>query len=100
MKELRGKRALEFIEKWYCSSASKLDDVYYSYSKEKEYAFNYCYRQFLDEGQIDENVESIGFRIISWNKNEFTVGWLLHNMRTGEWLLRVETKSNSYFIRY
>ena len=61
------------IYKRYCESPYvTLREVYGTYSKRKEYAYECCTERFrLQNGHR--------FRIISWNSNMFTIGYMYYD---------------------
>lgn len=80
------KKASAMLAAYFESQASRLDDVYGSYSAAKARAERDCLRRFEEEGGKE-------FRVFNANTFSFCAGWTL---RDGS--VRVETASNSFII--
>lgn len=70
------RNARNHLEQYTRSYARSLDDVYGRYSRAKENAWNYC---------IDLCIRLDGYnlRVISYNQNIFTAGFLFNDKETG-----------------
>lgn len=80
----KGQELLKKSQNW---EGKYLSQVYNSYSKAKEKAWNDCFKKCLAE-----NGEQ--FSIISHNSFQFSVGWFVENGA------RIETSSNSYLVLF
>ena len=80
----------QIIEKASNIDGYNLRDVYTTYSIAKDYAFAWCYNQYL---KTDNHTR---FIICSHNTFGFTCSWL--GEIDGERILRYETKDNSYIV--
>lgn len=87
------KKAQTLIERFNHSTFVSLDECYKAYSKNKFRAYQSCVIKFFD-------MRGWGFRIISFNSQTFTCGWLYEDKDTGEIMLNVETYRNTYAIEY
>ena len=92
MKKLRlstkaGKRIYEMGSRY---DAMFLSQIYDSYSKEKEIAYEWCYSEYL---KTDEHE---AFSICSHNTFGFTCSWT--GRQEGEEIMRYETPKNSYLV--
>lgn len=87
------KKAQELIERFYSSELYSLEDCYTRCSVAKTCVFSLC---------IDKCAAMDGwrFRIISFNSQTFTCGWLYADKETGVIMLNVETYRNTYTIEY
>lgn len=92
------KRASAWFGKWAKSSAVELSDVYDSYSDDKRRAYERARRLF-------ENCPySEKFRIITHNRNAFTVAWLFEDVIVEEGtgklhrFMAVKTAYNLYYF--
>lgn len=78
----------------YCNSCDySIRDCYTTYSKAKAQAEISCVRKMV-------NMDGWGYKILSFNSQCFTCGWLYENEETGVVTLNVETAFNSYQIEY
>lgn len=92
MRELKystkaGEKIYDKASHW---AGNTLSQVYKSWSKAKEDAFNWCYEQYLNTEDCD------AFSICSFNTFGFACSWL--GKKDGENVLRYETKDNSYIV--
>ena len=70
-----------------------LNQCYASYSHAKAVAEVRCREKMLDMG-------GHGFKILSFNSQTFTCGWLYEDKETVVIMLNVETYRNTYTIEY
>ena len=84
------KASVYWWERYNNSNAVTLNDVYGTYSTEKERAWNYCYKEMLDNN-------GWGFTIISSNTFGFTCGYVIED-ESGDHKLIVHTPSNKYIV--
>lgn len=92
MKELRlstkaGKRIYEMGCRY---DARFLSQIYDSYSKAKENAYEWCWSEYLKTDEHD------AFSICSHNTFGFTCSWV--GKQDGEEIMRYETPKNSYLV--
>lgn len=87
------KKAQGLIERFYNSELDTLEQCYKSCSNAKRNAYYYCLYKCSDMG-------GWRFRIISFNSQTFTCGWLYADKVTGVIMLNVETYCNTYTIEY
>ena len=87
------KKAQALIERFYNSELYSLEDCYTRCSAAKIVAFSWCIDKFAAMG-------GWRFRIISFNSQNFTCGWLYADKETDEIMLNVETYRNNYTIEY
>lgn len=87
------KKAQGIINRFNNSEFFTLSDCYKSYSENKYRAFQACVDRFY-------KMDGYGFRIISFNSQTFTCGWLYDDKETGVIMLNVETYRNTYTIEY
>ena len=80
------------------SFITSLEQIYGKYSTRKRNAFEWCMNRYYEQGHNPDTplIETCEFRIISYNSNFFSVAWLVHNIRTHQWRLHVETYANTY----
>ena len=92
MKELNAStnRGKQIIERASHYDGYTLSDVYSTFSREKEKAYNCCFDEYIKT----ENSEA--FSICSHNTFGFTCSWT--GTKDGEDILRYETKDNSYLV--
>lgn len=92
MRELKAstKAGKEIITRGAFHQGVYLEDVYGSYSKEKERAYDWCVHEHL------KTENSYGFHICSHNTFGFTCSWF--GVKDGENIMRYETKDNSYLV--
>ena len=82
----QGKRVINMAIR--CNSTT-LEELYKTYSNQKQQAYDDCYESFIrEEGYI--------FRVGNANTFGFTACWLVSGENSVE--LRVETKDNSYRV--
>lgn len=86
-------KALNFRERYYWSRECTLADCYLNFSKAKAIAEECCREKMLD-------MAGYGFKILSFNSQTFTCGWLFKDTETGVVMLNVETAYNSYQMEY
>lgn len=67
-----------------------LHDVYKSFSRKKEKAWNDCIDMFIHTEDSEQ------FHIFSYNVYQFSVAW--YGVKDNERILRVETANNSYLV--
>ena len=79
-------RGQRFLDAYRRSHNTTLGDCYGSYSTDKARADRDCRDTMLRTG-------GSGYRILSYNQNVFTCGWI-----TKEGDLRVETHCNTYLV--
>lgn len=77
-----GRRLVNTGENW---EGKFLHQVYDTYSKSKEIAWNECYQKYIVENGTD-------FGICSHNSFSFTVSWFTDDG------MRIETSKNSYLV--
>ena len=87
------KKAQGLIERFYNSEIDTLEQCYVSCSTAKRKAYYDCLRKYVNMG-------GWRFRIISFNSQNFTCGWLYEDAETGVIMLNVETYRNTYTIEY
>lgn len=87
------KKAQGLIERFYNSEFDTLEHCYNSCSDAKKTAYYYCLYKCSD-------MHGWRFRIISFNSQTFTCGWLYEDAETGVIMLNVETYRNTYTIEY
>lgn len=68
-----------------------LSDLYKSWSKAKDVAYDECRTMCINEG-------GFGFRVGSANSTQFTAGWIVCDKYDVIEVVRVETKDNSYKV--
>lgn len=85
---LCGKR---FIDEYINSEHIFLEDVYNSHSYYKQIAYNQCHKFF-------EDAEGVSFRIISYNSQQFSVGFVVEDENFNDYLVII-TRCNYYKIR-
>lgn len=83
-------KGIGFLQSYERSNFKSLRDCYKSPSTAKIDAEFYCYNKMTRQC-------GFGFRIMSYNCNTFTCGWLTEDIN-GVQTLHVETASNSYII--
>lgn len=86
-------RAANFRRSYNTSLITSLTETYLKPSISKQRAYTDCIKKMFEMG-------GYGLRIMSYNSNFFTVGWLYTDPETGVTLLNVETAHNSYQIEY
>lgn len=87
------KKAQDFIERFYNSEIDNFSGCYKTCSVAKCRAFYRCTNKCAEMG-------GWRFRIISFNSQAFTCGWLYEDAETGVVMLNVETYRNTYTIEY
>lgn len=87
------KKAQDLIERFYNSEIDTLEDCYEMYSAAKRRAYDYCLNKCAD-------MNGWRFRIISFNSQTFTCGWLYADKETDVIMLNVETYRSTYTIEY
>ena len=87
------KKAQGLIERFYNSEIDTLEDCYETCSAAKRRAFYWCTKRCGD-------MDGWRFRIMSYNSQTFTCGWLYEDKETGVIMLNVETYHNTYTIEY
>lgn len=87
------KKAQGFIDSYRYSCNYTLTDCYESYSYHKWMAEDSCRDRMY-------NMNGWGFKIMSYNSQTFTCGWLYQDKVTGTVMLNVETAYNCYQIEY
>lgn len=70
--------------------AMYLNQIYDSYSQEKQKAYDWCYEEYLKTENHD------AFSICSHNNFGFTCSWV--GTLDGEYIMRFETSKNSYLV--
>lgn len=83
-------KAIGFLQSYERSIFRTIRECYVSPSKAKIYAEAECYNKMVKQCGFD-------FRILSYNIQHFTCGWLTEDIN-GVQTLHVETTSNSYII--
>lgn len=78
------------FEYWKQSSADSLDDVYGSYSIFKARAWQYCKELMWD-------LRGYGLRVLSFNSQAFTVGFMFEDPDTSEAMFAYITKDYNRF---
>lgn len=84
------KRGQELIARGVEYEGITLGQVYDSWSRSKQEAYDWCYEKYLN------TEEHTSFGICSHNTFQFTVSWL--GIYDGENALFLETRDNSYII--
>ena len=87
------KKAQDLIERFYNSEIDTLEDCYGTFSAAKRNAYYVCCQKCVE-------MDGWRFRIISFNSQTFTCGWLYEDKETGVIMLNVETYCNTYTIEY
>lgn len=87
------KKARGLVREYERSCNYGLNQCYVSYSYAKAVAEEHCREKMLDMG-------GYGFKILSFNSQAFTCGWLYADKETGVVMLNVETYRNTYTIEY
>lgn len=87
------KKVQDLIYRFNHSTFDYLGQCYNSCSAAKRKAYDDCIRKYFDMG-------GWGFRIISFNSQTFTCGWLYEDKETGVIMLNVETYLNTYTTEY
>ena len=87
------KKAKYIINRFNASCFDTLEECYKSYSKHKFRAFQACVTKSFE-------MDGWRFRIMSYNSQTFTCGWLYEDKETGVIMLNVETYRNTYTIEY
>ena len=87
------KKAQDLIERFYNSEFDTLEECYNSCSAAKRNAYYDCLHKCAD-------MDGRRFRIISFNSQTFTCGWLYRCEQTGDIILNVETYRNNYQVKY
>ena len=87
------KKARGFVQEYERSYNYGLNQCYASYSLAKDIAEVSCRQKMLDMG-------GYGFKILSFNSQTFTCGWLYVDTETGVIMLNVETYRNTYTMEY
>lgn len=87
------KKAQDLIYRFSNSAFDKLEDCYNSCSGSKRIAYYNCLYKCSD-------MDGWRFRIISFNFQTFTCGWLYEDKETGVIMLNVETYRNTYTMEY
>ena len=87
------KKARALIESFFNSNIDTLEHCYNSYSAAKSRAFYWCTNKCAE-------MDGWRFRIMSFNCQTFTCGWLYEDKETGVIMLNVETVRNTYVIEY
>ena len=67
-----------------------LAQIYETWSYSKQTAYDYCWNEYV------KTEESTEFSICSHNTFSFTCSWL--GKKDGEYIMRIETRDNSYLI--
>ena len=87
------KKARSFAQQYTFSSKHGLHECYSSYSYAKAVAEVNCRKKML-------GMDGFGFKIMSFNSQTFTCGWLYQDKETDVIMLNVETAYNSYQIEH
>ena len=87
------KKAQDLIERFCSSEFDTLEHCYTSCSQAKHRAYYWCTNKCAE-------MDGWRFRIISFNMDTFTCGWLYEDKETGIIMLNVETYRNTYTIEY
>ena len=87
------KKARALVQAYERSYNYELNQCYASYSHAKAVAEAHCRKKMFDMG-------GYGFKILSFNSQVFTCGWLYEDKETGATMLNVETCRNIYTIEY
>lgn len=87
------KKARALVQDYERSYNYGLNQCYASYSYAKAFAEVRCREKMLDMG-------GHGFKILSFNSQTFTCGWLYEDKETGVIMLNVETYRNTYTMEY
>lgn len=87
------KKTKSFKAKYLYSNDFSLFHVYKNPSQSKRHAYYECRAKCVDMG-------GWGFKILSFNSQVFTCGWLYSDKETGVIMLNVETAYNSYQMEY
>ena len=87
------KKARGFVQQYTFSNKHGLSECYTSYSYAKAVAEVNCRKKMND-------MDGFGLKIMSFNSQTFTCGWLYQDKETGDIMLNVETAYNSYQILY
>ena len=87
------KKARGLVQEYERSCNYGLNQCYASYSYAKAVAEVHCREKMLDMG-------GYGFKILAFNSQAFTCGWLYEDKETGVIMLNVETYRNTYTIEY
>ena len=82
----QGKKVIKMAIR--CNSTT-LEELYKTYSKQKQQAYDVCHKLYIRE-------EGYNFRVGNANTFGFTACWLVKGEHFDE--LRVETKDNSYRV--
>lgn len=87
------KKARGFVQEYDSSYNFGLRQCYTSYSYSKGRAEERCRAKMFA-------MDGYGFKILSFNSQKFTCGWLYEDAETGVIMLNVETYRNTYTIEY
>ena len=87
------KKARGLVQEYERSCNYGLNQCYSSYSYANAFAEVLCREKMFDMG-------GYGFKILSFNSQAFTCGWLYEDKETGVIMLNVETDRNTYTIEY
>ena len=87
------KKACSFMQEYDNSYNYGLRQCYTSYSYAKGRAEERCRAKMFA-------MDGYGFKILSFNSQTFTCGWLYEDKETGVIMLNVETYRNTYTIEY
>lgn len=87
------KKAQDLIERFYNSEIDNFGGCYKTCSVAKCRAFYRCTNKCAE-------MDGWRFRIISFNSQTFTCGWLYVDKETDKIMLNVETYRNTYTIEY
>ena len=87
------KKAQAFKDNYMFSNDFSLFHVYKNPSRSKMRAYDECRAKCAE-------MRGWGFKILSFNTNAFTCGWMYSDKETGVIMLNVETYRNTYTIEY
>ena len=87
------KKARGLVQEYERSNKYGVHQCYTSYSDAKAVAEAWCLEKMHDMG-------GYGFKILAFNSQTFTCGWLYVDKETGVIMLNVETYRNTYTMEY
>lgn len=87
------RNALRYIDTYDRSSLYSLDDCYTNFSAAKQRAWNWCINRMLE-------LDGWGMKILTYNTNMFTCGFLYEDKATGVIRFVVETPKHEYECDY
>ena len=85
------KKDKQILQRYYNSDKYKLRQCYNRYSSDKENAFNACYNEYLKDVEMFGYDMVHDFKIIGYNCDMFSCGWVVENDFTCKTYLRYFT---------